>query len=82
MNPSQYSFCHNTVPRNMPSHSTIGENKPNRIVNEVTLQKFMSVEIVATIAGLGAFPKDPIECLQTTFDEVLDILRDGADSVQ
>jgi hypothetical protein len=66
----------------MPSHSTIGENKPNRIVNEVTLQKFMSVEIVATIAGLGAFPKDPIECLQTTFDEVLDILRDGADSVQ
>jgi hypothetical protein len=39
----------------------------------------MSDEIVATIAGLGAFPKDPIECVQTTFDEVLDILLDGAD---
>jgi hypothetical protein len=39
----------------------------------------MSDEIVATIAGLGAFPKDPIECVHTTFDEVLDILLDGAD---
>jgi hypothetical protein len=56
----------------MPSHSTIGEIQSHRIVNEVTLQ---------TIAGLGA-SKDPIECLQTTIDEVLDILRDGAESIQ